>query len=147
MDSKNKIRSFRDLDVYQNLYKACILVMTRIIPKLPTSERYDLKDQLSRSSKAAPRLVAEGYAKKHQRAGFQKYIDDAMAESNECIVSIEQVKDIYHIEVTLCTQLIDMYDKSARQLFKLAVAWDKFINRRETKTLDDTSRQTQTVKL
>jgi hypothetical protein len=26
------------------------------------------------------RLIAEGYAKRHQKAGFQKYLDDALAE-------------------------------------------------------------------
>ncbi len=136
---KTPIRSFRDLEVYQNTYEASILVMTKIVPKLPDSEKYDLKDQLSRSCKAPPRLIAEGYAKKHQKAGFQKYIDDAMAECNETIVSLEHVKDIYKIEVDLCNQLIDIYDKSARQLFKLGVAWDKFKNRgRKTTPLNDT---------
>lgn len=118
--------------------------MTKIIPKLPPSERFDLKDQLSRSSKAAPRLVAEGYAKKHQKQGFQKYIDDAMAECNECVVSIEQVRDIYHIEDQLCEELVDLYDKSARQLFKLAIAWDSFKNRRMAQPSDDTSRANAT---
>ncbi|MFH1207500.1 MAG: four helix bundle protein [Patescibacteria group bacterium] len=134
----NPIKSFKDLDVYCNLYSACIEVMTNIIPFLPVLEKYDLRDQLSRSCKAAPRLVAEGYAKKHQKQGFQKYIDDAMAECNECVVSLEQVKDIYHLEVERCEKLVDAYDKSARQLFNLAIAWDKFKNRRFTPPLDDT---------
>jgi four helix bundle protein len=119
IEHKNPIKSFRDLEVYQNLYRACVLVMTRIIPKLPESEKYDLKDQLGRASKACPRLVAEGYAKKHQKSGFQKYIDDAMAECNETIVCLEQIKDIYKIEIDLCKESIDVYDKSARQLFRL----------------------------
>ena len=143
MNDKKPIKSFRDLQVYQNLYKSSILVMTRIIPKLPESEKYDLKDQLGGASKACPRLVAEGYAKKHQKSGFQKYIDDAMAECNESIVCIEQVKDIYKIEIPLCVELIDAYDKSARQLFKLAEAWDSFKTRsRKTTTLDDTGGNT-----
>ena len=91
---KKMIRSFRDLEVYQNSYKAMLWVMTKIIPKLPTSEKFDLSDQLSRSCKAIPRLIAEGYAKRHQKLGFQKYLDDAMAESNETIVSLEQCRDI-----------------------------------------------------
>lgn len=127
---KKPIRSFRDLEVYQNTYKASILTATKILPKLPDTEKYDLRDQLSRSSKAIPRLIAEGFAKKHQKFGFQKYLDDAMAECNETIVSIEQVKDIYNIEADLCNELVDAYDKSARQLFNLAEAWDKFKNRR-----------------
>ena len=108
--------------------------MTKIILKLPDSEKYDLKDQLSRACKAVPRLIAEGYAKKHQRLGFQKYIDDAMAECNETIVCLEHVKDIYQIETRLCLELIDAYDKSARQLFKLAEAWDSFKTRSRTTT-------------
>jgi four helix bundle protein len=131
-NSKKIIKSFKDLEVYQNTYKAAIVIATQILPKLPESERYDLRDQLSRSSKAIPRLIAEGFAKKHQKQGFQKYIDDAMAECNETIVSLEQVKDIYNIEVNLCDELIDLYDKSARQLFNLAEAWDKFKQRRKT---------------
>lgn len=136
---KKPIRSFRDLEVYQNTYKASVIIAVRVLPKLPQSEKYDLKDQLSRSSKSIPRLIAEGFAKKHQKAGFQKYLDDAMAECNETIVSLEHVKDIYKIEIDLCDEMIDLYDKSARQLFKLAEAWDKFKNRRRsTMPSDDT---------
>jgi len=129
MEDYRPIKSFRDLDVFQNTYKASIVMMTQIIPKLPNSEKYDLKDQLSRSCKAIPRLIAEGYAKKHQKSGFQKYIDDAMAECNETIVSLEHAKDIYKFELKLCSELIDIYDKSARQLFNLAKAWDNFKTR------------------
>ena len=86
-EEKKPITSFRDLEVYQNSYKACIEVMMKIISKLPDSEKYDLRDQLSRSVKAIPRLIAEGYAKRHQKQEFQKYIDDAMGECNETIVA------------------------------------------------------------
>ena len=74
------------------------------------------------------RFVAEGYAKRHQKAGFQKYLDDAMGECNETIVGLETIKDIYakFVSVDLCNQLIDVYDKSGRQLFNLSKAWSKF---------------------
>jgi hypothetical protein len=36
---KNKITSFRDLEVYQNTYKACIEVMKKIIPEIPDVEK------------------------------------------------------------------------------------------------------------
>jgi len=127
---KKPIRSFKDLEVYQNSYQASLTIAFQILPKLPESEKYDLKNQLSRSTKAIPRLIAEGFAKKHQRQGFQKYLDDAMAECNETMVGLEQVKDIYKIEANLCENLVVIYDKTARQLFNLAEAWDKFKNRR-----------------
>ena len=129
MNNKKPITSFRDLEVYQNSYKAMLLVMTEIVSNLPDSEKYDLKDQLSRSCKAIPRLIAEGYAKRHQKAGFQKYLDDAMGECNETIVSLEQVKDIYRIKIDLCKELIDVYDKTGRQLYNLSEAWTNFKRR------------------
>lgn len=133
---KQPIRSFRDLEVYQNTYKASVMVAKDLLPRLLSQEKYDLTDQLSRLTKAIPRLIAEGYAKKHQRFGFQKYLDDAMSECNETIASLEHVKDIYNIEAYLCNQLIDIYDKSARQLYKLGIAWDAFKNRRRSSSTD-----------
>jgi four helix bundle protein len=131
MEEKRRITSFKDLDVYQNTYKSMLIVMKEIVPKLPESEKYDLKDQLSRACKSIPRLIAEGYAKRHQKFGFQKYIDDAMAECNEMNVSLSQSKDLYprSIDVKICDELIDAYDKSGRQLYKLGSAWTDFKRR------------------
>lgn len=83
---------------------------------------------MSRACKAIPRLIAEGYAKRHQRAGFRKYIDDAMAECNEMVVSLCQARDIdpERIDAALCDKLVDAYDKTGRQLYKLGQAWQNF---------------------
>jgi len=126
--TEKSITSFRDLDVYRNSYKACIEVMTKIIPSLPESEKFDLKKQLSCSAKAIPRLIAEGYAKRHQKYGFQKYLDDAMAECNETIVGMEMCRDIFgnYIDNKLCQELVNIYDVCGRQLYKLREAWGKF---------------------
>ncbi len=125
-NTQKAIKSFKDLLVYQNSYKAMLIVAEKVLPKLPDSEKYDLRDQLSRSSKAIPRLIAEGYGKRHQKAGFQKYLDDAMGECNEIIVSLEQCKDIYKLDENLIKELVDLYDMTGRQLYKLSMAWSKF---------------------
>jgi len=129
---KKPIRSFHDLEVYQNAYKAMLIVFKEILPKLPKEEQYDLKDQLRRSAKAIPRLISEGHSKRHQKRGFQKYLDDAMAESNETIVSLTQAKDLYgkFVDVNLCDELIDAYDKISRQLYNLSKAWSNFKDRK-----------------
>ncbi len=139
MSDEKRIRSFRDLEVYTNTYNSMLIVMARVVPKLPQMEKYDLADQLSRACKSAPRLIAEGYAKRHQRAGFQKYLDDAMSECNEMVVSLSQCRDLYHeyVDVKLCDDLIDAYDKSGRQIYKLADAWTKF-KKRSTQPLTET---------
>jgi four helix bundle protein len=127
-EREKSITSFRDLQVYQNSYSACIEVMTKIISSLPESEKFDLKKQLSSSVKAIPRLIAEGYAKRHQKYGFQKYLDDAMGECNETIVGMEMCRDIFgnHIDKKLCQELVNIYDVCGRQLYRLREAWSKF---------------------
>ena len=132
MEEKKPIRSFRDLEVYQTAYQAMLDVFTHVLPTLPPEEKYDLTDQLRRSAKAVPRLIAEGHSKRHQRRGFQKYLDDAMTESNETGVSLSQAKDLYPflVPVEMCERLMDVYDKISRQCYNLALAWDKFSERR-----------------
>ena len=145
-ESLHRIVSFRDLEVYQATYRASISVMTLIIPRLPDLERFDLSSQLSRACKAIPRLIAEGYAKRHQRHGFQKYLDDAMAEANEMVVSLSQCLDIYGLSINkeACHELIDQYDKAGRQLFLLAEAWSRFKQqRRRTSPNNDTGDVTE----
>ena len=125
-DENKKIKSFKDLIVYQNSYKAMLLVMKEVLPSLPQSDKYDLRYQLSRSCKAIPRLIAEGYAKRHQKAGFQKYLDDAMGECNETLVGLEQTKDIYEVKIDLCNDLIETYDICGRQIYRLRESWQNF---------------------
>jgi four helix bundle protein len=127
----SKTRSFQDLEVFRNSYSASLTVITKIVCKLPKVEQHDLADQLHRSAKAVPRLIAEGFAKRQQRRGFQKYLYDAIAESNEMIVSLSHVRDLYsaHVDVALCEKLIDSYDKTSRQLFLLRKRWETFKER------------------
>lgn len=131
---KTVIKSYEDLDVYINSYKAMLLVFKEILPLLPKEEKYDLVDQLRRSSKAVPRLIAEGYSKRHQSKGFQKYLDDAHAESNESLVSLKQAGDLYlyNRKPGCFTELLDLYDKISRQLFRLAEAWGNRNMKRHT---------------
>jgi four helix bundle protein len=127
-NERKPIKNFHDLEVYQNSYNACIDIMKKIVPKLPEIEKNDLKSQISQSCKAIPRLIAEGYGKRHQKRGFQKYLDDSLSESNEMIVSLCQCKDIYYkfVDVKLCNDLIDIYDKTSRQLYNLSTTWTNF---------------------
>jgi four helix bundle protein len=123
-----KIKSYTDLDVYQRSYKLSIIVCIKVIIRLPKEEKFDLIDQLRRSVKATPRLIAEGFGKKHQKKGFQKYLDDAIAETNETIVSLCHARDIYYNKINSKSiqKLIDEYEIVGKQLYKLKQSWDKF---------------------
>ncbi|HBU06568.1 MAG TPA: four helix bundle protein [Candidatus Magasanikbacteria bacterium] len=127
MEYKSKVISgFRDLDVYQRSYRVMKITMDEVVKKLPIEEKYNLSSQCRRACQAVPRLIAEGYAKRHQVRGFHKYIDDAMAESNEMMVSIEQVKDLYpeYVDIIICKRLILTYEVISKQLYRLAQSWN-----------------------
>lgn len=128
MAEKKKIISYNDLEVYKRSYSACLHVMKFVIPHLPESEKRDLINQLSRSTKAVPLLIAEGFAKKYQKKEFQKYLFDAIGESNETQVGLSQCKDLYNINVIIKNNgnLIEEYEIISKQLFRLKEFWDKF---------------------
>jgi len=64
MENKTDIKSFQDLIIYQNLYKAMLVVHMEIVSSLSSDERFGLCSQMKRASKAAPALIAEGFAKR-----------------------------------------------------------------------------------
>ena len=126
----NKIKSFKDLIIYQNLYRAMVLVHTKIIPSLPKEEQYDLADQMKRASKAAPALIAEGFAKRYQKKQWRKYLTDTTGESNEMIHHLSVCIDIYsqYVDIVLCRKLIDVYDICCKQLTRLGQSWQDYHN-------------------
>ncbi|HUT22212.1 MAG TPA: four helix bundle protein [Candidatus Bipolaricaulota bacterium] len=122
------IKSFLDLNVYQNLYRAMLIVHEKIVPVLPDDEKFDLASQMRRASKAAPALIAEGFAKRYQKKNWRKYLNDCAGESNEIIHHVSVCKDLYNkfYSRDACLELIDLYDKCCRQLTKLGQTWENY---------------------
>lgn len=126
---RNKsIKSYRDFDVYQNLYKAMLIVMKEIIADLPKEEKYDLSDQMRRACKAPLALLAEGFAKRYQKRNWQKYLDDAIGECNEMINHLTICIDVYPncVNIEKCKEALELYDHSNRQLYRLREKWRNF---------------------
>ena len=142
VEEKKPIRSFKDLEVYQVSFEAANIIAREIIPKLPLKDPYNIRDQLARSSMAIPRLIAEGYGKRHQRLGFCKYLDDANSESNETQVTLEQAKVAYGhlLDIKLVDELVITYDRISRQTYNLSSSWSNFATKtRTSQPLDQTS--------
>lgn len=122
------IKTFQDLEVYRNLYKAMVSVHTEIVPVLPKEEQFDLAGQMRRASKAGPALIAEGFAKRYQKRQWQKYLNDAIGEANEMIHHLSVALDIYrrYINLDACQRIINLYSQTCRQLTKLGQVWKDF---------------------
>ncbi len=116
--------SFLDLDVYKRAFQASKIILFDVIPALPDKEKYDLADQMRRAAKSIPALLAEGYAKKNQLKGFQKYLIDAMGEANEMMVHLCYAKEYLPKNVKILS-LIDEYNIIGKQLYRLQESWTR----------------------
>jgi four helix bundle protein len=67
------VRSYRDLEVYQEAYNLAIAAhkLTRTFPDF---ERYELSSQLRRAAVSIPVNIAEGYGRKHSDAEFKHFL-------------------------------------------------------------------------
>lgn len=98
-------------------------VLKEVFLKLPEDEKFDLRDQMKRACKRIPANIAEGYAKKHQKKAFKKYLDDAMGSANEMIVHLSYVLDLGYCDKALCKDLMETYDIIGKQLYRLGESW------------------------
>ena len=122
------VKSFQDLDVYQRLYQAMIQIHKQILFVLPLYEKFGLVDQMRRASKAPPALIAEGFAKRHHKRYWNKYLQDSIGECNEMINHLSVCRDLYgdKVNLLLCDQLIEEYTISCKQLHRLISTWKNF---------------------
>jgi len=58
-----RIKSFKDLKVWQEASLLAKDIATKLVHSLPRREKYQLGDQITRSSRSVPAQIAEGFRK------------------------------------------------------------------------------------
>ena len=120
------IKSFRDLEVYQESFQLQIDI-DEILKLFPQSEKFLLSDQMRRASRGIPSLIAEGWSRRESIKEFQKYLREATGEANEMIsyTLLAKYKN-YVRKVGYCDELISRYEKLAKKLTNLKNNWQNF---------------------
>ena len=128
MEGKKVIKSFLDLDVYQRLFALMTVIITKVVTRLPKEEKYDLVSQMRRASKAPTALLAEGFAKRHQKRQWAKYLDDCVGECYEMMNHLDTVKSVYptYCKPESCQELINKYEICCKQLTRLKQSWTNY---------------------
>jgi four helix bundle protein len=80
--------SFRDLIVYQKAFKLA-MDLFRLSKQFPKEERFDLTDQIRRSSRGVCTNLAEAYRKRRYKAAFIAKLTDSDAENTETQVHLD----------------------------------------------------------
>ena len=120
------IKSFRDLEVYQESYDLMIFVH-RAVKNLPVHERNDLASQMRRASKSCPANIAEGWAKRRFEKEFKKHLNSAIGSANEMEVHLEMAKDLEYLKKDFCEELLFLrYKNLGGKLNNLQKNWKTF---------------------
>ncbi|MBI2327462.1 four helix bundle protein [Candidatus Curtissbacteria bacterium] len=119
------IKSFRDLEVYQEAYQL-MLIVHKAVEKFPVYERNDLASQMRRASKSCPSNIAEGWAKRRFEKEFKKHLDSLLGSANEMEVHIDTARDLNYWEKDFCEALLKRYQMLGGKLTNLRRNWKSF---------------------
>lgn len=133
---RKKIRTFRDLVVYQKTRQAALDIKNKILPLL--EEGSVLREKLQEVSLEIPRMISEAHSKKYdQPVHSLELMVEVMALANEAIVLLEQIKGIEQeeeqeqqeqreIPKTMIDKVIKEYEMSRKKILHLSRSWKKY---------------------
>jgi len=112
-----KIRSYRDLEVYQLAFETATEIF-ELTKGFPREERYSLTDQVRRSSRSVCANIAEAWRRRRYAGSFVYRLNDAEAETAETQTWLEFAVRCGYLEAGVAHPLYEVYD---RVLGKLVV--------------------------
>ena len=118
---KQAIKSYKDLEVYQEGYSLAIRLYQEA-NKLP-GEALELARQTRRAAISIPLNIAEGYGKKESVAEFKRYIRMAIGFANEIEVLLEMLKDLHYFDQSIYQSYIESYQVLGKRLNVLLQRW------------------------
>ena len=120
-----KIRSHRDLDVYNMAFEAAMEIfhLTRNFPK---EEKYSLIDQIRRSSRSVCSNLAEAFRKRKYPKSFVSKLSDSEAEAAETQVWLDFSFKCSYIDKETYDKLYNKYNNIIGKLVNMALQPEKW---------------------
>ena len=115
----DKIRSHKDLKVYQLAYEAA-LEIHEITKSFPREERYSLTDQIRRSSRSVCANLAEAWRKRRYPKNFILKLSDSESESGETQVWLDLSESFSYIDHKTHDDLYDKYEHIIAMLINIS---------------------------
>jgi len=122
----DRIRSYRDLRVYQNAMAAAMEIF-ELTKGFPPEEKYSMVDQVRRCSRSVCTNLAEAWRKRRYRAAFIAKLSDAESEACETQVWIEFAVRCKYLETFRGEKLTEAYEQMMGQLVKMIEEPDKWL--------------------
>lgn len=118
MCAAEKIKSYRDLRVYQAAMDAAMAIF-ELSKGFPADEKYSLTDQIRRSSRSVCANIAEAWRKRRYAAHFRSKLSDAETEADETRVWLEFIQRCRYLPADEVAKLDEAYDKILGQLVRM----------------------------
>jgi four helix bundle protein len=120
------VRHYRELDVYQNSMNLAMKVFA-LTKHWPSEERYNLTDQIRRSSRSVCTNLAEAWRKRRYRAAFIAKLSDSETEAAETQVSAEIAMRCGYWDEKVFNEFNQSYEKVIGQIVRMADQADKWL--------------------
>src|SRR5439155_21191392 len=110
--------SHRELEVWKSAMELAIDVFYRS-KEFPSEERFNLTDQIRRSSRSVATNISEAWRKRRYSAAFISKLSDAEGEAAETQTSAEIARRCNYWDDELVRELDDRYEKLIAQIVKM----------------------------
>jgi four helix bundle protein len=107
--------SFRDLTVFKKAFELAMKIFY-VTKKFPPEEKYELTDQIRRSSRAVCRAIGEGYRKRQYPKHFSSKMSDADMENTETQVSLDFALRCQYISEEEYSEILSGSEEVGRML-------------------------------
>lgn len=105
----------KGLSVYQGAVAAAMEIF-QLSKGFPTEERYNLTDQIRRSSRSVCANLAEAWRKRRYKAAFIAKLSDAESEAGETQVWIEIANRCQYVNHETANRLDEKMDRLIKQI-------------------------------
>ncbi len=121
---------FRELIVYKKAFSLAMEIF-EITKRFPPEEKYELTDQIRRSSRAVCRAIGEGYRKRQYPRHFSSKMSDADMENSKSQVSLDFALSCKYISEEEYQELLVKSEEIGRMLNHMVENPEKYKPRQE----------------
>jgi len=122
---KEKIKSYKDLRVYNNAMEAAMKIF-ELSKTFPPEEKYSLTDQMRHASRSVCATIGEAWRKRINQAVFTARLNDSESVACASQVWVEFARKCGYLKEEVCDELDLAYDQILGQLFKMIKESDKW---------------------
>lgn len=112
------------LEVWRKAHELMLFIHTKIVPLLPREEKWNLADQLRRSSKSVAANIAEGYGRFYYQDNV-RFCYNARGSLTETISHLIAARDLNYVSI----ELYQTGRKLADEVYRLLNGYIAYLKR------------------